>query len=215
MKNLFIFLAATILLNSCATQKVKTDSPSFEGKFVFSLTYEDLPEEYEAYASMFPKEMIMYVKGERSRTEQPSSMGNTFTIADNKNKTMVIILDMMGMKNAYKISAEDMEKNKAEKPVIVYSEETKMIAGYNCKKAELTSEGTTTIVYYTDEIPSGYSKNFGELKGFPMEYTIKANGMTITTEAKTVSKEKISDKLFDIPEGYEIKPYSEFPSMGG
>ena len=219
MKNLFLILSAIILLASCKTQKNSTakSTPSFEGKLVYSLTFEDLPAEYEAYASMFPKEMTMYVKGEKSRTEQPSGMGNTITIVDSKEKSMFIILDMMGMKNAYKLTPEEMEKQKgsASKPEIVYSDETKTIAGYTCKKAEITQDGLTSTVYYTEEIPSGHSKNFGDLKGFPMEYTIKANGMTIVTEVKSVSTEKISDKFFAVPEGYEIKPYSEFPSMGG
>lgn len=219
MKKLSILFSALILFGACATQKVKTTSntPTFEGKLVYSLTYEDLPAEYEAYASMFPKEMTMYVKGEKSRTEQPGSMGNTITIVDSKARTMFIIMDMMGMKNAYKMTSEDMDKQKAstEKPVITYSDETKTIAGYSCKKAEITQDGVTSTVYYTEEIPSGYSKNFGDLKGFPMEYTIKANGLTVVTEVKSVNAEKISDKYFTVPDGYEIKPYSEFPSMGG
>jgi len=219
MKNLLILLSAIVLSVSCATQKNKSTSatPVFEGKLVYSLTYEDLPAEYEAYASMFPKEMTMYVKGEKSRTEQPSAMGNTVTIVDSKAKSMFIIMDMMGMKNAYKMTAEDIDKQKVsdEKPVIVYTDETKTIAGYNCKKAEITQDGVTSSVFFTEEIPSGLSKNFGDLKGFPMEYTIKANGLTVVTEVKSVSPEKISDKMFIVPEGYEIKPYSEFPSMGG
>lgn len=218
MNKILFPVAFLFVIVSCKTSKNATSAEAtFEGKLVYSLEYEDMPAEYEAYASMFPKEMTMYVKGKKSRAEQPTGFGNTITIIDSKANTMVIVLDMMGMKNAYKLTAEDMKKQQEgiDKPEIVYSEETKDIAGFTCKKAEMKSGDETTVIWFTDQIQAAGGKNFGELKGFPMEYSIKANGMTILTTVKSVSKEKISDKYFDIPEGYEVKPYSEFPSMGG
>ena len=66
-------------------------------------------------------------------------------------------------------------------------------------------------VYYTEEIPSEANDKLPGLKGYPLEYTINAQGMLMTLAAKTVSKEKVSKKLFEIPEGYERNVNGRFP----
>ena len=93
--------------------------------------------------------------------------------------------------------------------------ETTKIAGYNCKKAEVTmtdSKGTShvTNIWFTDEITNHmYSENengaqFKDIKGMPLEYEIQSkNGMAMKMTATSVSQETVADSKFDIPADYK------------
>ena len=88
-----------------------------------------------------------------------------------------------------------------------YSEETKKIAGYDCKKAILVfDEDTKMVVWCAEGITGGgsWGGNFENLKGAPLEYTADLNGMSMTMTATKVSEEKVSKKKFEIPSDYEF-----------
>jgi GLPGLI family protein len=123
----------------------------------------------------------------------------------------------MGQKIA--ISTEAVEDEDEVKPTIEYLEETKEIAGYNCKKAvyKIMKDGTEAVfeVFYTGELPAEANTQFKGIDGFPMEYIIEAQGMVITYSAIDVSEEKIDKSLGEIPSGYEQMTYDEFMQMMG
>ena len=216
MKNKSILL---LTLVGIAAMSFIGKLPEFEGKIVYSISYEDLPEEYAAYTSMMPKESTIYIKGEKTRVEQSTGMGSTITIIDNKAKTGYICMDMMGNKMAFKMDAKtfDDNSNANEKPEVTYSNETKTIAGYTCKKAEIKSKDAEEpmVVWFTEEIPTFKSKDFKYINGFPMEYQVKNGGMTMLMTATTISKEKVSDTYFKIPSGYTEKSMQDMESMFG
>jgi len=206
---LLTLLSLILLVGSVSAQ-------TFEGKITFGIDYE-LPEAMEAQRSMLPSEMIIYITKGHVRIEQKTMMGDQNVITDTKAKTSVLLMNMMGKKMA--ITMADDGKEKAE-PKIEYSSDTKKIAGYECKKATYTTtdeagEDQEMEVYYTEEIPSEANDKLPGLKGYPLEYTINSQGMLMTLTAKTVSKEKISKKMFEIPEGYEEMSMEDFmKSMG-
>ncbi len=72
------------------------------------------------------------------------------------------------------------------------------------------------VVYYTEELPSGMSKHYEGLKGFPLEYTIDAGQFKLKMTAKSVKKETLGADLFAIPSDFEKMTFSEFEkAMGG
>lgn len=130
------------------------------------------------------------------------------------------------------------------KPEIVYTEQSKKIAGMNCKKAIIknTQRGQTTEteVWYSPDfkLAPGFSLGGGnqgagggrggmmsmagvngldQLEGFPMEYTItRGNGFKIHMNVTRVQLDaNIDDKVFEIPKGYELKPVTEMQQMMG
>ncbi|HRE75910.1 MAG TPA: DUF4412 domain-containing protein [Flavobacteriales bacterium] len=214
---LFFATVAVALLTAFAPGKDKKKSPGYEGKISYSMTYEDLPAELENYASMLPKEMTMYIKGEQSRTEQASGMGTTITIVDKKKKEICILMDMMGAKTAYKGSTDEMKDTTVKaKPEIKVTEETREIAGKKCSKVEITYPGEDAeVVWVTKDMPSGLTRGFESLDGFPMEYTIKRSGMTILLTVTAVAEQKVSAEYFKVPDGYTVKPMSEMKNMMG
>lgn len=206
---LLSLLCLTLLIGGINAQ-------TFEGKLTFGIDYE-LPEAMEAQRSMLPSEMIIYIAKGHVRIEQKTMMGDQNVITDTKAKKTVLLMNMMGKKMAITMTDDGKEKPT---PKIIYSKETKTIAGYECKKAtyitkDEAGEDQELEVFYTEEIPSEANDKLPGLKGYPLEYAINAQGMLMTLAAKSVSKEKVSKKLFQIPEGYEEMSMEDFmKSMG-
>ncbi len=193
-----------------------------EGKVNFEISYPDLPEEAKAYASMLPSEMIMYFKKEMARVEISMGMGESVTITNSETGELIQLMDLMGNKYATKMSKEDLEENQEDAPEfeVEYSDETREIAGYTCKKAVVSAEGSTVDVWYTEDLEvkaqSGNRNPMLEnVKGFPMEYSVTQGQLTMVFSATSVEKEKVDGELFEIPDDYEIKTPEEFRSAVG
>lgn len=194
-----------------------TPKKHFEGKIIFSITFNDLPEGAEQYAAMLPKETVLYVKGNKTRTEQSMGMGGSqIVIADSKTDEAVVLMDMMGQKLLMKMNREELSKNEKE-PKITYLDGTLEIAGYTCKKASISFDGDNEpqIVYYTEDIPAQSDNHFNGLKGFPLQYEVRQNSMHMTVKAEKISSEDVPDKLFEIPDGYKEVTKEEMKQMFG
>jgi len=77
------------------------------------------------------------------------------------------------------------------------------------------NDDTPLIVYYTDEIPAQSDNHFDGLNGFPLQYEIRQNNMSMVMKAKKVSLEEVPDKLFEIPEGYREVSQDQLKQMFG
>lgn len=217
MKKLIVaFMALAIALPTLAQKK-------FEGTINFSLEYQDLPAEMAAMEAMLPDEMTTMIKGDKTRLEQSLGMGmSQVTISDMKKGSGVLLMNMMGKKMAMEVSKEELEKldkknARDKKPDFKYVDGEKTIAGYKCKKAMVSIDGSAALeVYYTEDLPAAASKQYEGLKGFPLEYTISQGPMKIKATATKVSQEKLNSSLFEIPDGYDKMTFEEFQkSMGG
>ena len=194
------------------------NAQSFEGKMTMKIEYEEVPEEYESYMSMFPKESRLYVKGKKTRIEQNTMGGTNTTIMDSETGKGFMVMNAMGQKAAYELESGVEKKDTSKLPTVTYKEETKEIAGYKCKKAELKYDGEEEpmTIWYTEEITGVYNPQYSGIgiKGSVLEYTVAANGMVMTMTVSEIKKEKVSDDKFTVPEGYEVKPYSELMKLG-
>ena len=129
----------------------------FEGVITFKITYPD-SKISESQMAMYPKQLTVSIKGSKSRTDMQTSGMNTVEITDYLDKSKVALFNLMGQKYAVKQTTADLEKEMAKeaKPTVELSGETKMIAGYTCKKAIVTvnDDGvkSTYEVYYTSEL---------------------------------------------------------------
>lgn len=190
--------------------KASTDD-TFEGVITYSVSV-DNP---QAASMMQGSSIKVYIKGEKTKTM--SDMGMSKTIVFSNRKTPddpIILLEIMG--NKYQLKTDPAKKKDDTKPTIKYTDETKTIAGYNCHKAEITVVGKdgqsyTTNVYYTEDLPvyEGGQGQFKGLKGFPLEYSMKQQGMTLSMAATKVDKETLSDDTFTVPSGYKLMTSEE------
>lgn len=223
MKN--ILLSASFMLIS-AFAVAQEGLKSYTIKM--SMKMEGIPAEYAAYGE---QDITTYTKGTKTKTEITSMMFSSVSYSDGKKYTS--LTEAMGNKTGFVTTKEEMEnfdkkEKKADKPKIEYTSEKKMIAGYECTKAIVTSidkdkQESKVTVWFTEKIkmdPSGVKQSkgmfdLGDIKGTPLEMEIKqnSNGMDIkiivtTTEVLTTP---LDDSIFVAnTEGYTMSTYKEW-----
>lgn len=206
LKNISTLLLISAM--SLSTTLLKAQTKITEGVAVFALEFptEGMDEQYKA---MMPTESKIYFKGDKSRSEMEMSVMTMVSITDTKDKSLIMLMDVMGKKTAMKT---DLSKSKeAEKNYKVnVTDETKTIAGFKCIKATVTDDEDAKFdVWFTKEIQGSTSGNmqFKDIDGFLMSYEMPVPNMegNMKMECKSVKAEKVSDDKFTIPAGYELK----------
>jgi len=220
MKTLSKILTLTLaLMLVVTTVNAQKKAAAFNGKVTYEITYPDA-EIDPAMAGQLPTEMTVVIAGNKHKTEMITGMMSNIVIIDDETKKAVILLDIMGMKYAIRSSKEEMQANQEEKPVIKITDETKEIAGYTCKKVQVTdAEGDETMeVWVTEDIMGDYENwggAFPGVKGLAMEYVTDNNGMKMQMTVKSVSKGKFKDKDFLIPSDYKEVTREELREIFG
>lgn len=218
MKKLLLpFILSTLLVVSTVAVNAQ-----FEGVIHYSISFENLPPEMEQLKSQLPSKSTSTIKGKMFKLEQPMGMGmKQVVIMDNEAESGVLLMDLMGQKRAIVLDKENREKFESEQPepVFEYVNETKNIAGYNCKKAIMKmkdgKQDVELTIYYTDEIASSGINEMRGLKGFPLQYSTASGPFVMTFTADKVEKKKVSEEEFTIPEGYEHVTLDQFQKSFG
>ena len=189
----------------------------FEGTVKYAITYEDLPEEMKAMESMLPKDLMIHIKGNKSRVEQNQMMGKNVIVSDTDQKNGFMEMDMAGQKLRLNISTEEFDQKSNQLPNIEYFEETKTIAGYPCKKAIMKDESgqLSMTVFYTEKITNKAQTEFVGLKGFPLQYSMKQPNMTMEMTATEITKESVPDDIFNKSSGYKDISQADLQKMMG
>lgn len=207
-KERLLFIGMAIILfafSSCSILNNGGPKP-FEGVVTYSVTYSgDFDPSQKA---QMPSEQKIYVKDSKRMTSIVSAMYSMKNIVDVSNNTGLLLIDMMGNQYFKKITEEDMKKALEDQPEITidFVDETKEIAGYKCKMAEVTdADGNITVMYYTEDIEienPNYGTPYDKIKGVLMEYSSEQNGITSTMTVKSIEETKVKAKEFAIPTGY-------------
>jgi hypothetical protein len=201
----------------------------FTGKITYSISYEGKQID-EATQDMMPKTMASYIGDGFTKNVLFTGMGKQTVIYDVNAKLKTVMIDMMGQQFAIESSAEEIEKEFEQVPDgdVEFTDETKEIAGYQCKKiiisfknddGEVTSQN---IAWYTDEMVVSPELNFDmkyfkDVQGVLMEYQMDMDGGTFMKFTATeVEKKKISSNEFEVPENYKKVTREELMnSLGG
>jgi hypothetical protein len=223
MKNNLMKSALTFVLLFLVSAVLMAGKP-FDGVITYKITYPD-SKYSEAQLNMFPKVMTVSVKGTKARTEMNVGGGTTVEILDYVAKTKVALINMMGQKFAIKQTKEEIEKDNADQPkgTVTVTNETKNIAGYNCKKAIVTADDdgvkTTFEVWFTEEL-GAKDANFDnplykDINGVMLEFILKTPQVTMKFVASSVEKKSVSDKDFEIPADFTLTTQEELKSKFG
>ena len=219
MKKLFLSLLFTIALAAGSFAQLTEGHISYKVEIT-----SDNPDMQMLIGMMQGSTMEMYFKDKNTRSEMKMGTMMTMTTITNETSGQVLMLmNGMGQQNAIKTSLEEMDKDQPEgqKVEVTLVNETKVIEGYTCKKAILTTEeGNESVFWYTEEIDvakKGQSYLNEEVPGFPMQFEINNEGMKMTmTVTKLEKKVEKADQLFKmtIPAGYKEMTLEEMKSMG-
>lgn len=224
MKIKFLSLAFALMSVVSVSAQIK------EGSVLYDMKIEGLPPEQAAM--MGDMETKITFKNGKTLTEVNSMMFTQQMSADDNG--MVMLMEQMGNKIAMKQTKAEMEKEEAkskEKPAdpkVEYFNDTKTIAGYECKKAIVTvvdkdKKENKAEIWYTDkfENPNKDGKGKGQsmmkgIKGMPFEYSTTMGPMKIKMVAKEVSTEPVPDSKFNLStDGYKLMTADELKAMSG
>ena len=214
-----IVIMMVMVVSAYAGQK------SFEGVITYKITYPD-NKFSESQMAMFPKVMIITIKGDQARSEIQTPMGPQIEITNYAEKSKVGLINMMGQKYAIpETSDQIMEDLKDEPtPVVEITGETRTIAGYTCKKAIVTVNDNGSVTKYDGwftedfgaENPNFDNPIYKDINGVMMEFSMVTPQFTMVFSAISVEKKKVSSKEFDIPADYTVTTKAELQSkMGG
>ncbi len=218
-------LIASMLMFAVICNSVQAVSGKpFEGVITYKITYPD-SKFSESQLAMFPKVLTVSIKGSKSRTDLQMTGMTTVTIADYVDKTSVSLMNMMGQKYAIKQTTAEIEsKNAAEgQTTVVLSEETKVIAGYTCKKVVVTvnDDGakSTFEAWYSSELGSKLanfnSPLYKDVDGGLLEFLMKNQEVSMKFTATSVEKKSLQAKDFEIPSDYTLTTEDELKSKFG
>jgi len=207
MKKLIILLSISVFIIACENSFFS--GKLNEGVIQYKLEYLDDANE-KPIISLLPTEMSIKFKKHNFLQVVEGWMG-IFRMAGVNNsdtKTKSALLKIMNKKYLYQVEGTtdgfgfDPMKDKK----IELTDETKEIAGYNCKKANITWKGNKFEIFYTDEISiedPNWNNPFPEIEGILLEYQYEMFEIKTRVTATKVSKEEVPDSEFEIPEGYE------------
>lgn len=158
----------------------------------------------------------IYLKGNLSRSEMASALFSSTTIHDTKTGSAVVLREVSGQKLMIRMNPQNWQEKNSRYEGITFTNtgETKVIAGYNCIKAEATmKDGSSFTVYYTPElIPENkeYDYQFRNLNGLPLEYELTQGKLKIKYTVSQINMNPVPASKFDIPKsGYRVLTYDE------
>ena len=154
---------------------------------------------------------IVYIKGNDSRMDIASPSFSQSIFYDKSSGNAVVLREFGNNKVMTKLSKSQwIEKNKKfEGATVNLVGDTKIILGYECKKATLQAiDGTIVSLFYaTAIVPSvkEFEYQFKDVPGFVLEYETEENGKKIKYTATKISLSPVSTSKFDVPtSGYRI-----------
>lgn len=198
-------------------------SPSLQAQKVFSegtMLYNITIEGDNKAAGMDGATNTVFVRGMQSRVDMISSLGTESTIYNSKTGTAFILKEYSGQKLMITLTKTNWEeKNQSYGDInFATTQQTKVIAGYNCKQAiGKTKTGTIITVYYTPDLLAAdkeYRVAFKNLPGLPMEYEVNTGKMTFKYTLVKISFDPVASSKFDAPKaGYRVMTYAENKQM--
>ena len=159
---------------------------------------------------------MTYLKGNKSRTEMISSLGKQSTIVDRSKNAIFILREFGAQKFLINLTPDNWKEYNAKNENIdfTFTDETKNILGYNCKKAVgKLGDGTTYTVWYTtDLVPD--NKDFDymnrSLPGLAMEYESNIGKYKVIYKVSKINMSPVPAATFDMPKaGFRVLNYEE------
>lgn len=209
-----IAIFAVVVLSSL-TPKKKKKSKQFRGTITYAISY-DSDELSEVQKTRLPKTLkVKMYDGMSMFDEVMGPVVQTTLIKPDADKYIVMV--EYGMKKAAitkKYSEMTNDSLESFTTQIDFSSDTKIIAGYTCKKAVVTftpkdsvdAEEQMYSVYYTSELGSLKDNKDSEYEGIDgmlMEFYQVTPKMIVKMEVTEVIKGKIKELEFYMPDDYK------------
>lgn len=157
--------------------------------------------------------MVLYIKGQQSRLDFISPSYTQIKYFNANTYSAVILQDLGATKVRRDLDSAKWNRlnEKYNGLTVAYSDETKTILGYECKKATITlKDGSSYSLFYaTAIIPSTreYEFQFRNIPGFVLEYETVAEGsdQKVKYTATKINVSPVQPSKFEVPKsGYRV-----------
>jgi len=214
---LIVMVGLTVLTS--ATPKKKKKAKVFKGKITYSISYSgDLMTPVQI--SQAPKTLTTKVMGTMTNTEIIQGPAIITLIERPDENVKIMMIELMDKKAGMtKIDTVDTDSAEQYTTEIEYSDDTKEIAGYVCKKAVVTftpkegveDEEQTLIVYYSPELGGAELNPDGPYKGIPgrlLEFYQVSPGVIAKYTATEIKKGGVNE-LVDFYFNSDFKEFKD------
>lgn len=227
MKKTFnVLLAAAFFCGMYGSSFAQKDKKPFQGTITYSITYsgENLT---PAQKAQLPASVVETIKDCKTKTETAAGILTITSIIDGATKSSTMLIDIGDNKFALKQTEADINEKLSKEPpkTVNITQESKVISGYTCKKAIVTTteEDGTVIndtLYFTEELGCkdiNFSSGYKDIPGKILQYSVYNTEMQFSTfyTVKEIKKSKISDNIFLIPSDYKETTEEELNKMFG
>lgn len=210
MKKISLAIVCTLMILCVFAQKTIS-----EATIVYKIDIESLQKQSTSN-SLTGSTFTVYLKGIFSRTDMISSLGSEKTIYDGKTGSAVILKEYSGQKLMITMKKEDwaVRIKKSSEINFEFSNDSKSINGYKCKKAtaKLENGSVVTVFYATDlqTVNKDYSTTFNNLPGLPLEYEFLTSKLKFTYTLDKFDLNTVPANKFEFPKsGYRVMTYEE------
>jgi len=207
----FLLLASVLLATQGYSQKLLTD-----GSILYNVSVvngKDQPGIADAFDGAT---LLVSIKSSQVRSDLKSNVRLQSIFYNAKDGTAVILKESGPEKYMINLtSAQWIQYNRKYAGIkFSYSDETKTVAGYLCKKAVGTlGDGSSVTVYYAADLKpvyAGYEYAFKDLPGLPLEYEITTGNITVRYLAASLQMTPVNASRFDLPKsGYKMLDYKQ------
>lgn len=167
-----------------------------------------VPEKQQVQMTLAFKNGIYALRTETA--DRKSGAGNqqmTVTISGGDNGTELVNLPAGTLRSDYRFNNRNYytQQSLGKGSPVKFTNESRIILGYPCRKAIVTGKNTTYIVWYTTDLPFAYSPEpeaFAGIKGAVLEYGTP----TLTCKATAVTAAGFRDALIATPNARKITP---------
>jgi hypothetical protein len=213
-----IIIAFFLLCLPMSVLFAQGNSKKFTGTIKYRVTYPAATS--NPMIASLPTTLEMQISGNKARTEMMLPFGNNIFIMNGDELTLIRLVDLESGKYFVKKTKEDF--NMSTPPMVIPLNETKKIAGQNCKAAEVNmvsnGKSTKTKVFYSDELGTNniyFNTNVRSVNGIMLEFEYNIMGIPVQLSAISVEPGRVSNKLFEMPSGYTETTEAKLREMRG
>jgi GLPGLI family protein len=182
-----------------------------EGVISYKVTYPKMDKSNFMFEFM-PKKMELIFKDDKYITNLSAGMGlfKTSFLVDKDENEFSQLVKLVDKKYILTLKDEKVEESLSNLPTftIEYSEETKQILDYICKKAVITVNNGSNdafTVFYTDKInleTPNWCNQFKEISGVMLEYQYEKYDVCMRFTAENIEYKEIDDTEFEVDKKY-------------
>lgn len=202
MKKIFICFILCICL--------KAEAQITEGYIKFTMKVEGNQQDI-ASQMLSNTTVSIYFKKEKALMEMNTPAYNMRTLTDNSG--VLLLMDAAGQKFYTKKTKDDLAKEKlsgkSAEPEILYTNESKKILGYDCRKAYLTIQSNRGMpnkmtIWCTEKIRNVpgigpiNADALTKLKGMALEVEMEQSGIKSKMTATEISTKPVADAAFAV-----------------